>query len=78
MIDTTETRLVPASELREGDLVDLESCPYLKKRTEAPYLYATITSVERETPDCVAVSYEGIDTVGYKPNQMLRRKNYEV
>jgi len=75
MIDTTETHLVEAQHLHEGDLVDLESCPYLKHHASAEFEYATVEAVERETEGCVAVSYEGIDTVGYSPDTKLRRKN---
>lgn len=69
-----ETEQVTVSELREGDLVDLESCPYLKDHPTAPFEFATVSSVENETPDCIAIGYEGIDTVGYKPSQLLLRK----
>ncbi|MFP3637546.1 hypothetical protein [Paraburkholderia sp. SIMBA_054] len=51
--------------LRVGDRVDLKSCPFLKGHSSADFEYAVVESVERETPDCVAVGYEDIDVVGY-------------
>lgn len=56
---------VPVETLQPGMLVDLESCPYLRTYPSAPYEFATVAAVERETADCVLVSYEGIDSVGY-------------
>jgi hypothetical protein len=51
--------------LKAGDLVDLESCPFLKDEPTAFSEYAEVSFVERETEDCVLVGYEGIDHVGY-------------
>lgn len=51
--------------LKAGDLVDLESCPYLKEHSSAKWEYAEVSFVERETEGCVVVGYEGIDHVGY-------------
>lgn len=51
--------------LKPGDLVDLESCPYMRDYPTAEFEYAQVVSVERESANCVAVLYEGIDLVGY-------------
>ena len=56
---------VKVENLKVDDRVDLASCPYLKGHASAPFEYAVVEAVEQETPGCVAVSYEGIDTVGY-------------
>lgn len=56
-------------------MVDLESCPYLRAFPSAEFEYATVASIDRETKDCIAVGYEGIDVVGYKigTTLMVRR-----
>lgn len=51
--------------LKPGDLVDLESCPYMHDHPTAEFEYAQVAAVTRETENCVAVLYEGIDLVGY-------------
>lgn len=51
--------------LQVGDKVDLNSCPFLKERASADFEYAVVESVERETPECVAVSYQDHGVVGY-------------
>lgn len=51
--------------LQVGDKVDLNSCPFLKERASADFEYAVVESVERETPACVAVSYQDHGVVGY-------------
>jgi len=63
---------VPVTDIRVGDRVDLESCPYLNKHASAPYEYAEVVMVERETPECIVLGYEGIDNIGYPINQTLR------
>lgn len=52
-------------DIKPGMRVDLESCPFLNSHATAPYEYATVAEATRETENCVAISYEGIDTVGY-------------
>jgi hypothetical protein len=65
-------------QLREGDLVDLESCPYLGKKDGFwQYEYAEVEEVEQETHDCVRVCWVGIDAVGYYPDQLLLVKRRE-
>ena len=59
------------TELKPGDRVDLESCPHLHTHSTAPYQYAVVEAVVHETPNCVAVTYEDIDTVGYSPDTEL-------
>jgi hypothetical protein len=60
-----------AKDIKVGDKVDLASCPYLKKHPSAEFEYAEVVEVEHETPTVVAISYNGIDTVGYDVNQIL-------
>lgn len=63
------------TELKEGMLVDLKSCPYLYNHPSAGFEYAEVESVIRETPDCVVVSYVGIDSVGYPTGTVLETEN---
>jgi hypothetical protein len=63
------------AQLRVGDLVDLDSCPHLGEKfgfwnTE----YAEVEHIEHETWYCTCVYWEGIDAVGYSPNQILQVK----
>lgn len=58
-------------DLRVGDLVDLESCPYLWDHPMAKFDYGVVYQVGHETPECVVVWYEGIDAVGYPTGTIL-------
>lgn len=58
-------------DLAEGDLVDLESCPFMSNHPMAGEQYAEVSLVEQETPACVLISYEGIDHVGYPTGTVL-------
>lgn len=74
---TPDTETVKVSELVEGDAVDLKSCPYTKDNPIAEFEYIEVSYIEQESDQCIAVGLEGVDTVGYSPNQQLvikRRK----
>lgn len=80
MSNTIATEPAPTSPVRVqnvriGDAIDLESCPYLRNEPIAPYEYGRVERFEIETPDCVVIGYEGIDEVGYPINTVLRRSN---
>ncbi len=62
---------VKAKNLKEGDRVDLKSCPYLKNHPSAEYELAIVEEVERETDGCVAIYYSDINAVGYDPEVEL-------
>lgn len=64
-VSNGQTRRVKVEDLKEGDLVDLSSCPFLKNHPSAEFEYATVGFVEEETPNCILVGYDGIDHVGY-------------
>jgi len=51
--------LKAVQQLAPGNLVDLSSCPFLKNHPSAESEYALVVDVERETEECVAVTYEG-------------------
>ena len=55
-----------------GDRVDLESCPYLGHHPMAQFEYGVVAHLERETPECLVVGYEGIDLIGYPVDGVLR------
>jgi hypothetical protein len=71
---------VKVEDLKEGDLVDLESCPYMKDYQWAKWDMAIVGSVEKEfiarlNENCVVVSYRDIvchiDTVNYPIGTVL-------
>jgi hypothetical protein len=52
--------MVQAKDLRPGDMFDLEGCPYVSDPAgRFEYEYATVIEIERETPDCVLIGYDG-------------------
>lgn len=61
MIDP-DTNEIKAGELREGDLVDLESIEYTKDHPLAEYEFCEVLSVERDG-DAVALSINGVEPV---------------
>jgi hypothetical protein len=65
------TKRIKVTDIKEGMKADLESCPYLKNHPTAEYEYAEVSFVQRETPDCMVIGYEGIDPVGYPVNTEL-------
>lgn len=69
--DADNLFLMNVGDLREGDRVDLASCPFLCTHPSANYELAEVTGVKRETLGTVAVDYEGIDQVGYSIETML-------
>ena len=62
---TPALQSVRVQELKEGDRVDLSTCPYLNEHPSAEWEYATVAMVEQETPTTTVIGYEGIDHVGY-------------
>lgn len=67
-----ETISRKVDELVVGNRVALESCPFLNAHPSAKFGYAVVTHVERETPNCVIIGYEGIDHVGYKAGTVIQ------
>lgn len=67
-----ETISKKVEDLAVGNRIDLASCPYLKSHSSADCEYALVAHVERETPDCVVVGYEGIDHIGYQVGTVLQ------
>lgn len=53
------------TDLQLDDLVDLSSCPFLKKHPSAQFEYGQVVHIERETDACIVIGYEGIDHIGY-------------
>ena len=67
-----ETISKKVEDLAVGNRVDLTSCPYLKNHSSAECEYALVALVERETPNCVVIGYEGIDHIGYQVGTVLQ------
>lgn len=67
-----ETVSKKVEDLVVGNRVDLVSCPFLKKHPSAASEYGLVVHVERETPDCVVIGYEGIDHIGYPVGTVLQ------
>lgn len=69
-----------ASGIRVGDMVDLEGDTYADPQLEHGEFASelqTVATVERETPDCVAIGFEGFDVVGFPLDHLLRVKGRE-
>lgn len=67
-----ETVSKKVEDLVVGNRVDLVSCPFLKNHPSAASEYGLVAHVEQETPDCVAIGYEGIDHIGYPVGTILQ------
>jgi len=63
-----------ACDIMVGELVDLQSCPFLVGSPIARSEYAVVAHIERETPTTVVIGYEGIDHVGYPADRVLTVK----
>lgn len=71
---------IKVEDLKEGDLVDLESCPYMKDYQWAKWDMVVVFGVEKEfvarlNENCVVVGYRDIvchiDTVNYPIRTVL-------
>ena len=67
---------VPAAALTVGDRVDLEGDAFADPDCDPgkffAYEYAIVRSVDRETDDCVAIGFEGVDgLIGFPPGHIL-------
>ena len=62
-------------DLVEGDLVDLESCSFLKDHPSASSEFAEVAYVHWETAECVVIGYEGIDHIGYAVGTELQTQD---
>ena len=64
-------------QLAVGDLVDLACDPFADANGAGEYHisfeceYAVVTMLDRETAECIAVSFDGIDTFGFPPQHMV-------
>lgn len=57
---------VKVEELAEGDLVDLAGDPYADEGDiTLEYEYVQVAGVERETPRCTVVHFEGYPSCGF-------------
>lgn len=67
-----ETIGVKVSDLREGDMVDLESCPHLSHHIEAEFEYGVVDEIVIETTHCIVINYESGLSAGYDPEEVLQ------
>lgn len=70
---TNEHEVVRASDLKEGDSVDLSHCPYMSQYPSAEFEYAEVVYVTPPGPksNVISVGYEGVDEVGYDKDERL-------
>lgn len=69
--------MIKVSDLKEGDLVDLEGDPYAdpkSQRAVLKYMLAEVQSVEREALDCICVYFD-FDAVGFSSDHLVRVVN---
>lgn len=71
MNQTPQTATRAVETLKPGNQVDLHSCPFLSGHPTADDYFATVSGVVLETPNCVAIAYEDLDTVGYPAGTVL-------
>lgn len=64
---------LPASQIRLGDLLDLEDDPYFTGDFARiwEFLYGYVVDVEQETTDCVRIGIEGADAYGVPTGHLL-------
>lgn len=67
-----ETTSKKVEDLAVGNRVVLASCPYRMNHSSSNCEYGRVVHIERETPGCVVVGYEGIDHIGYQVGTILR------
>ena len=64
-----------AEAVKPGQVVDLEGDRYAETADGAEvlaYEYVEVADVERETPDCVRVDFEGFDSIGFPAGHLLK------
>lgn len=67
--------MVMAKDVKVGDLVDLEGDPYADPDSDILYFqdqYMEVGEVDQETPECVAIGFEGFDLVGFPTDHELK------
>lgn len=68
-------RMVPAKNVRVGDLVDLEGDSIAdpdRQNFAFECELQAVSAVEEETRDCIAIHFEGVDTFGFPPDHKLK------
>ena len=68
-------QLFRIDQLQEGDLVDLEKDPFADPKGDHPQfedeLYKVV-DITVETPNCIAIAFEGFDIVGFPPDHLVK------
>lgn len=68
---------IATPDIQIGDLIDLECDPYADPENDNPslkYEYVEVVEVTRENSICVAIGFEGFDTVGFPVEHQLSVK----
>lgn len=68
-----DTTPKPVSELKPGDLVDLEGDTFAdkSKHPEFEFEFQEVMQIDPETPDCTAVYFSGGACVGFPPSHIV-------
>jgi hypothetical protein len=69
------TAMKRVSELRLGDMIDLEGDRYADPDSANPAFeceYAVVDYIERETSDCILIGIEGGDNFGFPPDHLVK------
>ena len=61
---------VAVRDLQLGDMVNVESCPYLHNHDLAAYELFTVNEIVKETDNCTCVYYDHA-ACGYSPDDVL-------
>ena len=70
---SVETRR--AADLKPGDMIDLEGDKFADPNRDHVAFqceYGVVAEVDRETPECVAVYVDGVDSFGFPPDHLIR------
>lgn len=71
----------PVSELKPGDLVDLQGDKYADPNNDHPELefeLQVVDAVERETDTCIAIWFDDFDCVGFPPDHVVQVLEGEI
>ncbi len=77
MAHTTGTDVIVrirADSVQVGQMVDLEGDKYGGTLDSVEFAYGLVAEIERETPDCIAITFEGdtvSGTVGFPAGHLL-------
>lgn len=70
----TVITMIPAADLKPGQLVDLEGDEFAHDACYPVclYEYGKVEDIEQETPECVRVDFENFDSIGFPTRHRLK------